>query len=448
MSSYFIRPDNDSFSALGIDANVEVTTIEDIPPSQWSDIEDGSFVAIPFNQFLPLSKAQSMFAQLSSANDRAQNSFLSRAIEPNTLYLEEISEERWKNSRIPGANEVIFNLGDVIVREGETITPIIKEALDIMVVSLRFERLKDSVKIELAKEPRSPPESSANGAENNSQQETPASKPTPEPESRSQERERPQGKLPPLLSPTTVAQNESATSAEVNQTSNNLRKNGSSELAASSSLDTPSVMSSFTRWMIGLLLLIVVCTLVFLHFRKGPPVYVPAENPPALIEDRKQNLMKALASQLTQTLFKQRQELLKSKEEATAQVAAMEDRLAKLQPEIFDKLAAYEKKIKELEAQLEQRGVSKEMMNQGLEAGFARPIFDDATDSVEGEENLETEAFFPADNAEDDKEVPFPGHVVADDLDEDGPSELLEEVLEDLEAESGFEQRIAKGSDR
>jgi hypothetical protein len=70
-----------------------------------------------------------------------------------------------------------------------------------------------------------------------------------------------------------------------------------------------------------------------------------------LQEDR-QSFIKSLSSQLTQTLFRQRQELIKSKESATAQVAAMENRLARMQPEIFDKLRAYEEKIRDLEAQL------------------------------------------------------------------------------------------------
>jgi hypothetical protein len=32
-------------------------------------------------------------------------------------------------------------------------------------------------------------------------------------------------------------------------------------------------------------------------------------------------------------------------------------------------------------------------------------------------------------------------------MDEEGPSELLEEVKDDLEAEDNFDNRIAKGSD-
>ena len=111
-------------------------------------------------------------------------------------------------------------------------------------------------------------------------------------------------------------------------------------------------------------------------------MYLSEEEPLAVVEDRKQSLVKALTSQLTQTLFRQRQELIRSKEEATAQVAAMESRLAKLQPEILAKLAAYEKKIKDLENQLRQQGVSKEMMNQNVSDDVARPIFEELKSSV------------------------------------------------------------------
>ena len=315
-----------------------------------------------------------------------------------------------------------------------------------MIVSLRFNRMKDSVKIELAKEPRPSSENETETAVEPSE-ETPTQSPAPRPELRQETTDRPQGKLPPILSPTTYAETESTPSPGPIDEAVNAAGN---DLPAAVAYSSPSsgIIGGFARWMIGLFLLVVVGTLVLLHFRKSPPVYISEDQPLALMEDRKQSLVKALASQLTQTLFRQRQELLKSKEEATAQVEAMENRLAKLQPEIFDKLAAYEKKIKQLEAQLRARGVTPEEMNQPLEDEVARPIFDDLKASAEGEENLETSSETEVVDVEDDKEVPFPGHVVADDLDEDGPSDLLEEVMEDLEAEDNFDKRIAKGSDR
>ena len=68
--------------------------------------------------------------------------------------------------------------------------------------------------------------------------------------------------------------------------------------------------------------------------------------------------------------------------------------------------------------------------------------------SAEGEENLRVKKGPDEQLDDDNKEVPFPGQMVTDELDEDGPSDLLEEVMEDLEVEDTFENRIAKGSDR
>lgn len=430
MSSYFIRPDEDLFANGKTDVEVEVTTVGSTLPTRLSETQTESLVRVPLNQFLTLIQARAMYESQSAGTNRTLTRYLSQSIQANTRFLQEVSQERWANTRAPFKKEYIFESGDVIVREGEIVTQVVKDALDVMAVNLRFNRLKDSVKIELAKEPRNAPEEST-------KQEAPPAQVPPEikPDPKETPRERPQGKLPPILSPTTVAQTEEPTPEPQ-------KDPRIAPMVASS----PAV-SSFVRWIIGIILIAIVATLVIVHFKRVPPMYLSEEEPLAVVEDRKQSLVKALTSQLTQTLFRQRQELIRSKEEATAQVAAMESRLAKLQPEILAKLAAYEKKIKDLEYQLKQQGVSKEMMNQNVPEVVTRPIFDDLNSSVEGEENLKTKQ----DHAvvdEDDKEVPFPGNAVADDLDEDGPSDLMEEVLEDLEAEDNFDKRIAKGSDR
>jgi hypothetical protein len=431
MSSYFIRPNNDPFANGKTDAEVEVTTVGSTLPTRLSDTLTESLVRVPLNQFLTLAQARAMYESQGTGGNRALTQYLSQSIQANTSFLQEVSQERWSNTSSPIKKEYIFESGDVIVREGEIVTQVVKEALDVMAVNLRFNRLRDSVKIELAKEPRNAPEEPI-------QQEAPARAP-PEIKLEPKEttRERPQGKLPPILSPTTVAQTEEPKP----------EPEPKEDLTIAPMVASSPAVSSFTRWIIGFILIAIVAFLVMLHFKRGPPMYLSEEEPLAVVEDRKQSLVKALTSQLTQTLFRQRQELIRSKEEATAQVAAMESRLAKLQPEILAKLAAYEKKIKDLENQLRQQGVSKEMMNQNVSDDVARPIFEELKSSVEGEENFETKQDQTI-VAEDDKEVPFPGHAVVDDIDEDGPRDLMEEVLEDLEAEDNFDNRIAKGSDR
>lgn len=441
MASYFIRSDDDSFAARANEAVVEVTTIEGPLPTTYADISSETFASVPFNQFLSLSQARSLFEQETVVTSRNLKSYLSQVIAPNSVFLQDASSDRWGTDAFSSGDKIIFEKGDIIVRRGEVITQTVKEALDLMIVSLRFSRMKDSIKIELAREPKQESESTLEDKATPTK-DNPAEKPVPRPESREPQKERPQGKLPPILSPTTVAQNK-GTSPD---TSNKTDLDDSKAIASTYASPSSSLIGGLTRLVIALGLFAVVAVLVFLHFRRSPPVYMADEQPPAIIDDRKQSLMKALTSQLTQTLFRQRQELIKSKEEATAQVAAMEARLAKLQPEIFDKLAAYEKKIKDLEAQLRERGVPQESLDRSAEDEVARPIFDKLKGSAEGEENLEAVTDTKP-IVEDNKEVPFPGHAVADDLDEEGPRDLLEEVMEDLEAEGTFDKKIAKGSD-
>ena len=263
-----------------------------------------------------------------------------------------------------------------------------------MIIGMRFSRLRSSVKIELAKE--NLPDSAKKDTEK------PPSASPPKRETEEPVEEIPKGKLPPLLGPTTVAQ--SGKASQPTHIS-----------AAAIPNSNPSTISSFYLWIFGIGIIVIAFILVVLHFRSSPAAYINTETP-VLIQDDRQSLIKALSSQLTQTLFRQRQELLKSKETATAQVAAMENRLAKLQPEIFDKLKAYEDKIKDLEEQLRQRGVTIEALNQAISSEEDR----------------------------DNKEVQFPGHEVFA-MEEEEPTILMEEVLEDMEAENNFEKRIAKG---
>ncbi len=102
----------------------------------------------------------------------------------------------------------------------------------------------------------------------------------------------------------------------------------------------------------------------------------------------------------------------------------MENRLARMQPEIFDKLRAYEEKIRDLEAQLKQRGVDIAALK---------------AHKVSGSNNAKEE---PASTGT--TPVPFPGNR-SEIVDEEGPIDLMHEVLDDVDNEDVFEKRTAKG---
>jgi hypothetical protein len=451
MTAYFIRSDESPNSQGSNIVKIDLITLGAKDPKNLEEMAKHPVAQIALRQFIPVSQAREIFLRQSNLQNRALKVFLSRFVQPNTKYMEALSIERWESAQESLKNEIVFERGDVIVRKGEEITEVVKEALNLMIVGLRYSRLKDSVKIELAKEPGSPLNNRVSAPR---QVETPKAAPTTpanQPATRETIEERPEGKLPPILSPTTVAQSNRASGDSINaKPANSDTSNTGSSLASVSSNNSHTGIDSLYLWLIALVTIIVSGLLVFLHFQKSPPVYVREAEQLATVDDRKQNLLKTLTSQLTQTLFRQRQILLRSKESATAQVAAMENRLAKLQPEIFDKLQAYEEKIRNLEEQLEHQNSSIENLNKPLleddDELVTRPIFEDLNGSAEGEENLDPIVADGNTNG-GDKELPFPGNAIPDESDEEEPSDLLEEVLEDLEAEENFDRQIAKGSE-
>ena len=395
MTSYFIVSEKDLKSDSSNIPSVDIITVNPIETISLADLRNQQVPKIVRNQLIPESKAKELFLTESKTRNKLTRTYLAGFVTTNTEFMENLSIERWVSTRDNVKSEIVFEKGEIIVSKGDTITPVIKEALDLMIIGMRFSRLRSSVKIELAKE------NQPNSSKKDTEKMPPVS--PPQREMKEPVEERPKGKLPPLLGSTTVAQSD--------KTSQATRKS-----SAATPNGNPSFISSFYLWFFGLGIITVVLILVVLHFRKSPTDYINTETP-ALIQDDRKSLIKALSSQLTQTLFRQRQQLLKSKETATAQVAAMENRIAKLQPEIFDKLKAYEDKIKDLEEQLRQRGVTIEALNQ----------------AISSEEDQE------------DKEVPFPGHDASHAMEEEEPTILMEEVLEDMEAENNFEKKIAKG---
>ncbi|MCZ6674735.1 MAG: hypothetical protein O7C75_17540, partial [Verrucomicrobia bacterium] len=470
MTAYFIRLDEEPSNAITNLEKVDLITIGQFEPASISDVGNQPMAQIARRQFLPLSQAQEIFPKQSGHPNLALKQYLAQFIQANTQFLENLSIERWVAAQEELKNEVVFQRGDVVVKKGAEITPAIKEALDLMIITLRYSRLKDSVKIELAKEKPALNTKEAIISDKAKTEES-TTAPLTKPVIKESEKQRPEGKLPPLLRPTTVAQSDISMQANTSLDDTlppvPARPDSDGTFVSASINNGLSVMDTLYRWLIGLAIILVVGLLVFLHFRSGPPVYIKSDETPAVIEDHRQtSMIKALTSNLTQTLFRQRQTLLKSKESATVQVAAMENRLAKLQPEIFDKLKAYEEKIKDLEKQLEHRGVSVESLNEpfiddnesevtwtGTKGDsktdqVARPQFEDLEGTVEGEENMDNPTFIRAEESgsEEEKEVPFPGNSASDNLEEEEePAELMEEVLEDLEAEEDLEKKIAKG---
>lgn len=438
-TAYFIRSDEAPDLPSSTPTEVDLITLADNTSPTLEEFQDMPFAKLTYRQFIPVSQARQLFQKQSDLASRSVKAYLSLFIQANTRYMEALSIERWDDEQKAIQHEIVFEAGDVIVRAGEPITPVIKEALDIMAVNLRFSRLKDSVKIELAKEPgpsttdtktESPPPAPP----------PPARQETNEPIQKPSREEKPEGKLPPALSPVTVA----------DAGSKQPTKRAEPAIAANPTPTPGSTIDSFYLWIIGLGLAALAGFLVFLHYRKGPAVYIHEDQTPALVSDDRQHLMKALTSQLTQTLFRQRQTLLRSKEEATAQVAAMEDRLAKLQPEIFDKLQAYETKIKELEERLQEQGVSLDSLDRPLveedPEDKAYTLFSDLKGAVEGEDKMKVTNLRSSHEPEE-KEVPFPGNLDAEDRENEIPTELMNEVREDLAVEDDLNKRIARGSE-
>lgn len=461
MTAYFIRQNEEPDAAQSTHEVVDLININRTEPGNLSELADQPLAKINRRQFLTESQAKQLFLRQTNLN-RALKQHLSQWVLPNTHFLERVSIERWVSAQTSMKNEIIFEEGDTVVKEGQEITPLIKEALDFMIIGLRYQRLKDSVKIELAKENAETTPAKSTPAEGTKKQESPASPPAAQPTTQEPENKRPQGKLPPRLSPTTVARSgQNEKSGEESLSSIPAQSTAEGNFVSASLDRALSSMDSLYIWLIGACIVLLGVMLVILHFRQNLPARIQGDQTPAIIEDRRQNLIKALASHLTQTLFRQRQTLLKSKESATAQVAAMENRLAKLQPEIFDKLKNYEDKIKDLEEQLKHRKSTVDSLDGPLvqdedetdldweskeSKGIPGSIFKDIK-STTRPEKCPGNPDKPANGTRGHhKEVPFPGQKSALDPDDDAPVELMEEVLEDLEAEEGFENRFAKGS--
>ena len=448
MTAYFIRPENNPAIASISHSDADLITIADQAPESLDDLNGFPQARVAIRQFLSMQRAQQVFSSQTRIPDQAVKAHLTELIRPNIEYLESLSIQRWVDAQSKLKNEIVFEKGSVVVEQGQRITPVIKEALDHMIISLRYSRLRNSVQIELAKE-NPDMDSEASTPSPRTTEETTVEPKSVQPARQEIEEDRPKGKLPPLLSPTTVVQSDPSNRAE------SAGEQTAPTQQARTDLDRLLTwMDSLYRWLIIVCIALLIGALVFLHFRNKTPINISEDSTPAIIEDGRSSMIKTLASNLTQTLFRQRQTLLKSKESATAQVAAMEDRLAKLQPEIFDKLKAYEEKIKDLEDQLEHQTPSGE--------GTSNPLAENdlQVDSEKGKvERLQFEAEINgaieeeetdsnlSEFHEDDKAVPFPSHAVSNDLEDEVPAELMEEVLEDLEAEEAVEKRIAKGSE-
>ncbi len=404
MTSYFIVTDEHLAATTFKLPEVDLITVATPLPQNLASLRNATFVKLAHTQFISQSKAQETFSQSNTLQRGAVNQYVVQFVAANTVFLDKLSVERWRGVQGKKNSEVVFEEGDVIVNKGEEITATIKEALDMMLINLRFSRLRSSVQIELAKENQEgfevkPAHDLGETIEMNP---SPEPSPTSKPEPTEPAEEKPNGMLPPLLSPTTVAQ--SGSPIEQRDSMN------SRASAQTNSVQPPSVSRLTKTWIIVIGILLLFSVLAIAYFRRAPVVYF-ADQPPALLEDKRQGLIKSLSNQLTQTLFKQRQELLRSKEAAIAQVAAMENRLAKLQPEFLNKLKAYEARIKDLESQLESRGVDISVLNRS---------------------KYTKKRTMPGVPVKGTTPLPFPG---SESSEEEPPADLMKEVLDDLDAE-------------
>jgi hypothetical protein len=276
MTSYFIVSDQALLSAPSELPNVDLISLSGSGPQNLVSLPNPTFVKLASQQLLSESEARKRFSELNSMYRSEAQKYVLQFVRPNTIYLEQLSLERWYGSSGSTKHETIFQKGEEIVVQGETITPVIKEALDLMIINLRFSRLRSSVQIELAKENKegfeeSPKTNSDQLAEPESKRE---STPTLDSTAPLPKEDKKEGMLPPLLSPTTVAQTESL---KENQSAAMLNSPAENALSADTGRDyratssTPSLVGSFYIWVIGIVLVAVVSALVILHFRSGPP---------------------------------------------------------------------------------------------------------------------------------------------------------------------------------
>lgn len=103
---------------------------------------------------------------------------------------------------------------------------------------------------------------------------------------------------------------------------------------------------------IAILALAVVVLAVRLPRRSALLVATPEKGQP------ESPVVLALRDITVQRLFGQRQELIATQDKSSDQVASLEERIARLQPQLQAKLRAYEVRIRELEEQLARRGES------------------------------------------------------------------------------------------
>jgi hypothetical protein len=107
----------------------------------------------------------------------------------------------------------------------------------------------------------------------------------------------------------------------------------------------------------AVLLLLVMFTWFFFRQRNSElvPIRAGASINRVIPEELAAQLARELRDRVVQSLYTQRDDLLKAERSATMSVRELEERLARLQPRILAKIQEYETRIKELEDQLAQK---------------------------------------------------------------------------------------------
>ncbi len=355
-TDYFIRPNDEPRTS-----SPDLDSVHLVSVQSFDDLDSETLSAtqslVSRKQFLPLTEARKLFHEKHRRSSKAENKFISSAIRPNTQFLESISMERWEKAQGNLTGKITYNEGDPIIHEGELITAVAKEALDYMAIANRYNAMKQS--LSHAGNSNSLPIDD-HGIHNT----TPSDHST-------------------ITNTVSHDEGHEIVNHDHSKTTHHTALPPiRNDLNYTDFFETETVSFMFNAanpWhlMIGSSVLSVLLAIYLINRRKKRKL--AGMTPEELAEAPHAN--KSIMESLVQTLFRQRQQLIKSKTKAIHQVTAMEDRLSKLQPEILDKLHAYEENIKELEAKLANNQSDNEV-TATKDAAIEEPVMQSASDTV------------------------------------------------------------------
>jgi len=130
MSSNYIRPDEEAQAVNAGFGRITLVPVKSLDETPSEDEIVEAKKQVDHSRFIPLKDARRVFLKRYTHNYLAISHFLSDLIRPNTYFLEEATNKRWRRAYENLADKISYEKGDVVVSKGGKVTPVIKDALD------------------------------------------------------------------------------------------------------------------------------------------------------------------------------------------------------------------------------------------------------------------------------------------------------------------------------